>query len=221
MSRQDLRYRDLSHPIETGMSIYPGDPAVDVSPATTVAEEGVSVQALRCGSHTGTHIDAPSHTEPGGEDIDDWAVEEYVFSARLVDVAPCEPREAIGIDHVPDALDGADLLVVRTGWDAHWNTATYLDHPYLTPDAARRLQEAGCGLALDALNPDPTPTDNASGDEPAGVPVHHTLLGGDRSILENLTGLDGLPDRFRLYAFPIPIANGDGAPVRAVAEVEP
>ena len=202
------------------MTTFPGDPEVDVPPAATIDDDGFSVHELACGTHSGTHIDAPSHTEPDGATLGETAIGEYVFEARLVDVTPCEPREAIGVDRLPTIPEAVDLLVVRTGWDEHWNTETYVDHPYLTPATARRLRAAECGVALDALNPDPTPTEAANEDEPEGFPVHHALLGAELSIIENLRGLDGLPERFRLYAFPLPIAAGDGAPVRAVAATE-
>lgn len=219
--RRSPTYRDLSHPIESGMTTFPGDPTVTITPAASIDEDGVSVHELRCGSHTGTHIDAPCHTESGGETLEDRAIGEYAFDARLVDATPCEPREPIDEDRLPsDIADEVDLVVVRTGWDDHWNAESYLDHPYLTPDAAKHLREADCGVAVDALNPDPSPTGNATADEPDGFPVHGILLGDDLPILENLTGLDGLPERFTLYAFPLPIVDGDGAPVRAVAAVD-
>ncbi|SEH39481.1 Kynurenine formamidase [Halopenitus malekzadehii] len=231
MPHRSDAYRDLSQPIESGMSTFPGDPPVELTPAATIADDGAAVHELHCGSHTGTHIDAPSHTESGGADLNDRPVGEYVFDARFLDVTPCSAREPIGADALPnpDALAAADLLVVRTGWDAHWNADCYRDHPYLTPAAARALREADCGVAIDVLNPDPTPSGDATSDgsddpdqpdEPDGFPVHHALLGAGLPIVENLTNLDGLPDRFTLYAFPLPIAGADGAPVRAVAFVE-
>lgn len=219
-------YRDLSHPIETGMRTFPGDPDVSVTPASTVSEDGYSVREIRCGSHTGTHVDAPSHTEPEGGTLDDRAIGEYVFTACFRDVTPCSAREAIGPERLPDGIDDpdVDLAVLRTGWDEYWTGEgdaddRYLDHPYLSPVAARRLKEANCGVAVDALNPDPTPTPAAGPDEPDGFPAHRALLGADLAIVENLSALEELPERFTLYAFPLPIADGDGAPVRAVAHV--
>ncbi|MEY7850022.1 cyclase family protein [Natrarchaeobius sp. A-rgal3] len=217
-------YRDLSHRIETGMQTYPGDPDVTVSQAATVSADGAAVLEVHCGSHTGTHVDAPSHTEPDGDDLEDRDVGEFVLETRFVDLAPCSPRERIGLDAIPvdlgDAGDPVDLLVVRTGYDEHWGSDDALDHPYLSPAVARTLREAGCGVGTDTLNPDPTPTENAGEDEPEGFPVHRELLGAGLPIVENLANLEGLPERFRLYAFPLPLADADGAPVRAVAELE-
>jgi kynurenine formamidase len=69
-------------------------------------------------------------------------------------------------------------------------------------------------LGVDTLSPDPT--------EAAGTtafPVHEVVLGGDGLIVENLTGLEGLPSRVRIGVFPLSLAN-DGAPARAVAFVD-
>ncbi|WP_096393120.1 cyclase family protein [Halorubrum trapanicum] len=232
-------FRDCSRPIETGMPTYPGDPDVTLAPDATHEEDGYATSELRTGTHAGTHVDAPKHTVPGGEAIDERAVERFAFDARLVDPRPLGPREAIAPDALPepsDLDDDVDLLVLRTGWESHWGTDRYRDHPYLTAAAAERCRAAGVGVGLDAFGPDSTPT--ASGDigssvtagdadsaaptddEPDGTPAHDVLLGDSLPIVENLCGLDGLPERFRLYAFPLRLRAADGSPVRAVAEWE-
>jgi len=37
--------------------------------------------------------------------------------------------------------DAVDLLVIQTGWDDHWGTGRYFDHPYLTREAADWLAD--------------------------------------------------------------------------------
>ncbi|EMA68988.1 cyclase family protein [Halorubrum aidingense JCM 13560] len=225
-------FRDLSRPIETGMPTYPGDPDVTLAPDATHEADGYATSELRTGTHAGTHVDAPKHTLPDGDAIDERAVGEFAFTARLVDLRPLRPREPIGAATLSDALGGGtdavdpvvDLLVLRTGWAAHWGTDRYRDHPYLTEAAAERCRDLGVGIGLDAFGPDPTPTGSETNGatetdaEPAGTPAHDTLFRANLPIVENLCGLDGLPDRFRLYAFPLRLRGGDGSPVRAVAE---
>ncbi|TKX86882.1 cyclase family protein [Halorubrum sp. SS5] len=223
-------FRDLSRPIETGMPTYPGDPDVTLAPDATHEADGYATSELRTGTHAGTHVDAPRHTVPGGESIDERDVGRFAFDARLVDCRPLGPREPIAPDALPDpdALDGdLNLLVLRTGWAAHWGTDRYRDHPYLTAAAAERCREAGVGVGLDAFGPDPTPTAGGGADgeagedgEPDGTPAHDVLLGASLPIVENLCGLDDLPERFRLSAFPLRLRGADGSPVRAVAEWE-
>lgn len=213
-----MKAHDLTRTVESGMAVYPDDPEVSVSEHTTMPEDGYRVKRLDCGSHTGTHVDAPSHTETDGATIEEFPVERFALDAVVADCRGLDPRSPIGPDRLP-ATD-ADVLVVRTGWDTHWNTTAYRDHPYLTSAAADFCLEHGYDLAVDALNPDPTPTPRADPDEPAGFPVHHRLLGNDHLIFENLTNLGAVPDRFELLAFPLKLAAGDGAPVRAVARYE-
>jgi len=48
-------------------------------------------------------------------------------------------------------------------------------------------------------------------------PIHKILLANDILKLENLCNLDKLPEKFKVYAFPIKVKT-DGIPVRVVAE---
>jgi len=218
---------DLSHPIETDMPIYPGDPDVSVGAHATHSDEGVRVSSVAMGSHTGTHIDAPSHTEARGRDLDTFDVGTFEFETCVVDLDK-NSREPITTDDLGEAIKApaaehsgstadADCLLLHTGWDAHWGAEKYFDHPYLTEAAAAWCADREYHVGIDALNVDPTPTEKATADEPSGFGAHHALLGADRLIVENLRGLDEVPKRFTLYAFPLAIAAADGAPVRAVA----
>ena len=222
------------------MPTYPGDPAVTLAPDATHADDGYATSELRTGTHAGTHVDAPRHTLPEGEAIDEADPGRFAFDARLVDLRPLKPREpitaealsaALGDESETDGVESAvDLLVCRTGWATHWGTDRYRDHPYLTESAARWIRDRDAGVGLDAFGPDPTPAapsvdgeDSAaspSDDEPTGTPAHDVLLSNDLPIVENLCGLDGVPAGFRLYAFPLRLRGADGSPVRAVAEWE-
>ncbi len=226
--------RDLSHPLDPDTPVYPGDPPVTLETSATLDADGVRVTALSLGSHAGTHVDAPSHTEPDGRTVDELPVESLAFEARRVALDP-GPREAIARGDLPDVPDDIELLVLDTGWAARWGTDAYRDHPYLAPGAAAWCADRGLAVGLDTFGPDPTPpserssdevrepsvrspSPNAHTDEPAGLPAHRALLGAGCLVLENLTGLDGLPERFALRAFPLRIAGCDASPVRAVAE---
>ncbi|MDB2260076.1 cyclase family protein [Halorubrum ezzemoulense] len=221
-------FRDLSRPTETGMPTYPGDPDVTLAPDATHEADGYATSELRTGTHAGTHVDAPRHTLPEGEAIDDQPVGRFAFDARLVDLRPLQPRAAIPPEVLPEPSDldpGVDLLVLRTGWASHWGSDRYRDHPYLTAAAVERCRAAGVGVGLDTFGPDPTPAASGAADarssernEPDGTPAHDALLGDSLPIVENLRALNGLPSRFRLYAFPLRLRDGDGSPVRAVAE---
>jgi kynurenine formamidase len=200
------------------MQVYPGDPGVEIGSALEVARDGVDVAQLHLGSHTGTHLDAPSHTVPGGRTTGRIGLDELVGESLVVHLDGLAPRQLYGLAELASALaDGLPervppIVVVDTGWASRFGTDAALEHPALDPDAAAELLRRGMRvLAVDTLSPDPTGGD--------GFPVHDVVLGGDALIVENLTGLEGLPERVRVGLFPLPI-DADGAPVRAVAFVD-
>ncbi|MCR8671671.1 cyclase family protein [Agrococcus sp. HG114] len=209
------RLVDLSHPVADGMPVYPGDPAVRIRPALTVAADGVEVAAISMGSHTGTHVDAPAHTVAGGRTMADVALDELVGEALVVRLPGLADREVYGLGRLeaaglPERLP--PIVVLDTGWAAHFGSERGLAHPALARDAAVELVRRGMRvLAVDTLSPDPT---GAGAD--ASFPVHEVVLGTDGLIVENVRGIELVPDRVRIGFFPLRLA-GDGAPVRAVA----
>ncbi|QDX41418.1 cyclase family protein [Salarchaeum sp. JOR-1] len=202
-----MTLRDCSHPIEDGMPVYPGDPAVGVEPAATMDADGFRVHRLALSTHAGTHVDAPSHLEPGGATLGEYGVEAFRWDARVVHCAPGR-NGRIELGDVPEA-GGADAVVFATGWSDHWGTDEYREHPALTRDAAARCADFEYHVGVDCPSVDPS--------ESAAFPAHHELLGAGGLILENLTNLAGLPERVTLHAYPLPV-DADGAPARVVAE---
>lgn len=208
---------DLSHPIRSGMPVYPGDPEVRIEDALTYSEHGASVSRVHLGSHTGTHIDAPAHTVPGGRTMADIALDELVGDAVVLR-ADASAEAAYGMRDLtfdggpaPDELPR--IVLIDTGWAAKFYTTVAIQHPFLAQDAAEELWSRGMRvLAVDTMSPDPTAAAGGS------IPVHGLVLGRDGLIIENVTNLDRLPSRVRVGFFPLAL-QGDGAPVRAVAWV--
>ncbi|MEU6576713.1 cyclase family protein [Streptomyces sp. NPDC046805] len=215
---------DLSVPLATGMPVYPGDPEVTVSPALHAESDGVNVLRLHMGSQSGTHVDAPYHVDDAWPRLDDLPLDRFAGKAVVADVRGLAPREAITPGMLTPALDAVAaapgaMLLLATGWSAHWGTQEYLAHPWLTPAAAQAVVEAGVRtVAVDALSVDPTPQ---PGDPLAdfGLPAHRVLCGAGGVIAENLTGLEQLVDarEVEVFLFPLRLPGADGAPVRAVA----
>ncbi|WP_125107125.1 cyclase family protein [Gulosibacter massiliensis] len=206
---------DLSHPIGTGMPVFPGDPEVTVRPAAELERDGFAVARLELGSHSGTHVDAPAHSIAGGRTIDQVALDELVGEAAVLQLPGLAAGEVITVERLAPLLDaglgGARIVLLATGWDAHWGEASYFAHPTLGADACRALIEAGMHvLGMDTLNPDPS-----DGGE---LEVHRLVLGSDRLIIENLRGLTGLPSRVRFAGVPLRLDAGDGSPIRAYVD---
>ena len=210
---------DLSHPLQDDTPVYPGDPVARFEPATTISEQGYNVLHVRMGSQTGTHVDAPFHFLEDGARIDQLPLELFLGPAVVADVRGKRPHEPItwaDLAPVADRLGPGRMLVLHTGWDAHWGTDAYFDHPFLDGDAAERVVAAGVRtVGLDALSLDETVLD---GEPAGGFAAHFAVLGAGGVIIENLTGLAAVRSTDPVVSvLPLRITGADGAPVRAVA----
>jgi kynurenine formamidase len=210
---------DLSHPLDDDTPVYPGDPVARFTPATTIDEQGYNVLHVRMGSQTGTHVDAPFHFLADGARIDELPLELFLGPAVVADVRGKPPHGSItwsDLAPVADRLAPGRMLLLHTGWDAHWGTDAYFDHPFLDGDAAARVIAAGVRtIGLDALSLDETVLD---GQPAGGFVAHDVVLGAGGVIVENLRNLDAIRSRDPVVSvLPLRLVGADGAPVRAVA----
>ncbi|QXJ24934.1 cyclase family protein [Actinomadura graeca] len=216
---------DLSVPLVTGMPVYPGDPEVEAVPALTVAASGVNVLRLHMGSQSGTHVDAPFHIDDALPRLDELPLGLFTGPAVVMDARGLPPRTPIPPDALPDGLAPGTVLLIATGWSAHWGTDAYLAHPYPAPETAEAIVARGVRtVGIDALSVDRTPP---PGSEDFSLAAHRVLCGAGAVIAENLTGLGRLLDAraerlsVEVDLFPLALAGADGAPVRAVARLRP
>ena len=194
------------------MPVYPGDPDPGINPFFQVSTDGFAVTIHHIPSHAGTHVDAPAHLQHSGKSLGDFGLDRYWGRGLNIRV-PADPDKAVLVRHLAihaDLLAQVDFLLLQTGWDARWARDDYFDnHPFLDLETAVWL--AGFplkGLGLDFPSPD------KPGDEK--LPVHREWLGRDRILIENLTGLDRLPETgFFFSCLPLKVEIGDGFPVRA------
>jgi kynurenine formamidase len=202
---------DLSHPLDDRTQVYPGDPAVRLTPARSLERDGYRVSHLHLGSHSGTHVDAPSHVVEDGATVDQLPLHLLTGPAVVVDVRDVGPREPIGWERLAAHARPGRMLVLHTGWDAFWGSVRYEDHPYLDGEAAWELVTAGVRtVGIDALSLDETQGED--------VPAHAALLSAGGVVVENLTNLAAIdhPEPV-LSVLPLPLRGCDGSPVRAVA----
>jgi kynurenine formamidase len=201
------------------MTTYPGLPGPlicdymsrEASRGKYAAGVEFQIGKIEMVANTGTYVDAPFHRFADGKDLSALALEVLANLEALVIRAPTNGR-AVGHDLFRGRRVRGKAVLVRTGWDVHWGTPTYLDgNPYLTADAAAYLVDEGAALVgIDSLNID----DMRDG----ARPVHSTLLGADIPIVEHLCHLGQLPDAgFRFSAVPPKVAGMGSFPVRAFA----
>lgn len=206
---------DLTHPVRTGMPVWPGDPPVRLRPAARVATHGYNLLELHLGSQSGTHVEAPYHVDDALPRLDELPLHRFAGEAVVADVRGLPERTPIGPEHlipVRNRLAPGVVLLLCTGWSAYWGTTRYAAHPWLDPTAAELLVTAGVRtVGIDAPSIDATAA-------PA-LPAHHVLAAAHAVIAENLTGLaDLLTTPATVWLLPLALEHAEGSPVRAVAQ---
>jgi kynurenine formamidase len=214
-----MRFLDLSHTIEHGMTTYPGLPGPLVcdflsrEASRARYAPGVEFQIGRIDmvANTGTYVDAPFHRYAGGKDLAALPLESL---AGLEAVVVRGGGRAVGAEAFRGRSLRGKAVLIRTGWDVHWGTAAYLQgNPFLTREAAELLVDQGAALVgIDSLNIDDI--------EDFARPVHSVLLSADIPIVEHLCQLGPLPEEnFRFTAVPAKVVGFGSWPVRAFAEL--
>jgi arylformamidase len=204
-----MRVIDLTHPISGEMPVYfPWHPGTQLEQTATYAEEHCVVHRLSIGTHSGTHIDAPSHIFEGMPTIDRCDPSLWCLDAQVLDFTPRRPCEAITVDEIraksPKAGAG---IILKTGWDIFFGREDYYrTYPPLSNEAAEYL--AGQGIPLIAA------------DTPFTLDVHKILLRRGIPLVTNINNTSCLREGMvKLIAAPLLIRNGDGAPARVLALV--
>ncbi len=208
-----MRIYDITRPVSANFPVYPGDPAIDITPSAQLAWGDVAnVSRLVLSSHSGTHLDAPRHFFDHGLAVDALDLQVLLGAARLFSLA--------GSSHitVQDLLQldfaGVRRVLFKTTNSALWGQPHFCpDYVALTAPAAHWLVERGvCLVGIDYLSVDTF--------ERQDFPVHRTLLSAGVVILEGLDLRAVPPGDYELIALPLLLQDGDGAPARVVLRTE-
>ena len=223
---------DLSWPIQPGIPLWPGDPAVEFQVMANLDSDGYFMRRFSMGEHSATHMNAPSSFYPDGISVDQYAPEALVAPAAVIDgrlLASSDADYTIGIDDVHawekehGPVPQGSILLLHTGWQEKWSqTKAYLGgdgpatlhFPGFGQDAARYLlaERGVLGLGID--------THGVDGGQDKTFSINKLVLQQPRIVLENLCNLDKLPPTGATLVIGLPrLEGGSGAPVAVLAFV--
>jgi arylformamidase len=202
---------DISVPIRDAMTVYRGNPPVRIRPAMTLQRDGVNLSELCLGSHTGTHVDAPSHFIRSGIGVDRLDLGRFIGPAWVADLR--RVKGGITADDLSKARipRGSRRILLRTSNSRWWHPARAFqtDFVYLAADGAAWMTDRGIELVgIDYLS--------IEGYAVPGAPTHKRLLGAGIPILEGLDLFNARPGRWQMAALPLRMVNGDAGLTRAV-----
>ncbi len=199
---------DISVPLSPQTVVYPGDPQVKIEVFKEWSETTSKLSEITMGTHSGTHIDSPSHCLLNGKKIEDIPIDVFVGFARVLDFS--ELTEKITKeDLISKNIKEGERILVKTrnskeGFDTWRDNFVYLDG-----DAADYLAEVGIKLfGIDYLSV----KQKGSKDNRA----HISLLSKDIPILETVDLSKVDEGEYFLVCAPLKISGVEGAPTRAL-----
>src|SRR5262245_19934021 len=133
---------DVSVPISTGMVHFPDNPPILVTAIMHLDRGDIcTVSTLEMGTHTGTHIDAPSHFIRGGAGAVTVALQNLIGAARVIEIEhPSAVTYAELRDH--NVRRSERLLCKTLNSQRCWNGTEFVsDFISLAEDAAQYLAE--------------------------------------------------------------------------------
>ncbi len=183
--------------------------------------------------HVGTHLDAPFHFAEGKWTAEQIPLGQLIGAGAVIDVSRQADKDADyslqlsdirAWEKVHGRIPNDAIVLIRSGWGKYWrdrkryfgtdvaDDTDNLHFPGLAQEAAEFLvkQRRVKAVGIDTPSIDHGPSKQ--------FPTHQILAGANLAIFENVANLDRLPaKRATIYAIPMKIKGGSGAPLRIFA----
>src|SRR5215203_220147 len=120
-----MRVIDLTMRITPSIRVYPGSPPPSFIPWSKFDHQGYDSEAMFMSTHTGTHVDAPSHFKPGLASIDMISIGRLVCKAILIRAKKCA-SQLIEQQDLGNQIIQGDAVVIATGWEKRSGMKNYM-----------------------------------------------------------------------------------------------
>lgn len=224
MIHKGLCLIDLTHPFSPSMASWTGRTGFNQEIKLDYEASGFRVQQIKMHAGIGTHMDAPAHCIPGGLTIAEIPLEKFLAPCVMIDVSAksherytMPPEEIEHFEGVYGQIQPHSFVMIYTGWSQYWHDPDLYRNNHLFPSISKQAAELLVarnivGLGIDTLSPD-RPED--------GFPVHETILGAGKYIIENVAHADELLlKQSYILALPLKTEDGTEAPVRLIGIIE-
>ena len=211
---------DLSYTVdENSPRELPIKPAKIYNTAT-IEEDGYFEGRVDMSGHYSTHIDTPSLMYADGFKVDQIPIEKLYGFVTLIDLSDIkEPGDEISLDEIKAWVDEHgdipedNIVFIRTGMgDFAYKEVFNRKWIGLSGDAAEYL----CEKNIKTVGTDASSIDSPAGHE-IDFPAHHTFLKHGIPNIENIKGLDKMPQDFYVVIAPLKLSKSSGAPTRILA----
>ncbi len=203
-----MKIYDISLPLDEKTIIYPGNIPLEISAHQTMPEHTTRLSKIIMGSHTGTHVDAPSHAVVGAKSLDQIPLETFVGSCRVLDCT--ESIGSVGVEiFKKNKVKKGERILVKTQNSLKGFETFRDDYVYLDGNAADYLAELGITLfGIDYFSV----KQRGSKDQRP----HTSLLSKNIPIIEGLDLSQVPAGDYNLVCLPLKFTDIEGAPARVI-----
>lgn len=203
-----MKIYDISVELYNKMLKWPSDPEIKFEAFSSIKNGGkANVTNIKCGSHSGTHIDAPYHFILKGKGIDKIKLDSLIGDAWVREIHS-DKIKLSDIQNV-DYKKYKRILFKTKNSRLLKNNKFYPNYVYLDYPAAEFLVKQKIKLVgIDYLSIERYKSKDHK--------VHQILLKNNVVIIETLDLSKVKEGEYFLLALPIKIRGGDGAPARVV-----
>lgn len=203
-----MKIIDISWPISAVMTEYKNKPVMCMDHIKTFGKDGARESIFRFSTHTGTHVDAPSHFLRDGLTIDQIDLNRCFGPCVVVDCTNVE--EAVTAEDLENVeIEKDDIVLLKTTNSALEATASFDPYfVYLHVSGALYLAEKGIkAVGIDYLGIEHSQE---------GHLTHHELFKHDVVIIEGLRLGHVETGHYMFSCFPLNLVGAESAPARAV-----
>ncbi|MBC8186120.1 cyclase family protein [candidate division KSB1 bacterium] len=230
---------DMTYPYDENTIYWPNAKPFELNKGNwgiTDAGYWYAANEYSAAEHGGTHVDAPIHFAENGRTIDQVPLQEWIGPAVKIDVVEkCDLNRdyLLTVEDIKNwekqfgIIPDHAWVIMYTGIDTKFypdkekvlgtsktglEAIPELSFPGFSPEAVEFLTKERniTGIALDTPSIDYGKSTNFK--------VHQILFAADKLAIENIANLDKLPATGAiLYALPMLIKDGTGAPARVFA----
>ncbi|MBB4077546.1 arylformamidase [Lewinella aquimaris] len=207
-------WTDVTYPIFEGMTGWPGQPETSYDTLSCIhCGDTARVSMLHFSSHTGTHMDAPSHFLAEGIDMARVPIEIGLGPMRIAEIdckAAVTPEDLLAYEGRTRPLEPGERLILRTpNSDKGFWPHKPFDEDYhgIGPAAAKLIVERRLLLiGVDYLSVGPFHEGNPQ--------THRALMGGNVWIIEGVDLRKITEGDYDMICLPLKLAGSDGSPIR-------
>lgn len=195
---------DITTPISPSTPVWPGDPVAEITHMLSFNNgDGCTLSSLSAGLHTGTHLDAPLHFIPGGNDITTLDLNKMIGDVQVLDATEAD---SITAEWIQQHLSPETKRILFKTLSSGETPSGAGNFKALDPNAAKLLLEKEiCFCGIDGLS---------IATEDSLEETHKILLNHQVIIAEHLHLTSITAGVYEMICLPILIPGAEAAPAR-------